>query len=258
MNKFEVGDVVEHNDREGRLVVKMVNGAEVVVQDEQSNLGVYTSDKLFKIPGDDYCYLRRLVIDTIQKVGSSIGTSNLCSARGGLAVTRLLYAADVRCGADMIAHARNKLVTAVTNALATKAFEEVLRKNAEPVVKEADEPVELVHTSLDTPPMPAKVVEEENQTAMLSNFELAKLVLQVANELATFNGFTPAVKLTKDMSKVDVCRNLKSWSNTRNIRVRQSFEMAIKLVDLTRQAESRDAVEEMLEMFEQSEDEDDL
>lgn len=270
--KLKAGDIVEHNDREGMLTVKMVQGDEVVVSSETMHLGVYNRDKLFLIPGQDYNYLRRIVVDTMAAVGEEIGRSNLSSDRGSLAVTRRLYAAGVRRSEeDLVNHVKDAIKLTISGCISSEAVQDMIRANRHRVRDvgnghplftpapgtEADvEPVTLQHTDITG--------HSETLVQQLTDDELAMMCCEVADMLANGMGFTAdmshrkATKREQDMTLLQ--RRITYWAEPRGyVRKSQVWEMAKKVVGHCRMAEVEDAVENVLEAIRQQEDaEDDL
>lgn len=260
MSEIKVGSTVEHKDREGRLVVKMIQGEKAAVVTETGDLDVYPVSYLYPIPGDDYNYLRRIVIDTIEEVGSSFGSGNVGSTRGALAVARKLYEKDVRRGTDMITHAQQQIRQCVIGAIESDAVTDMIRKNinTSPVFTPVNEvacdmPEALRHTSLEG--------HDETLEQQLTDDELALMCCDVADMLANGMGFTA------DMSYLDTSlfaglsdlqRRITYWTKARgNVRKSQVWSMAQKVVGHCRMAEVDDAIENVLEAIRQQEDCDD-
>lgn len=260
MGELKVGSIVEHIHCEGALTVKMVQGNEVVVCSETMHLGVYNRDKLFLIPGQDYNYLRRIVLDTMSDVAKEIGTSALSSERGRLAVARKLYEKDVRRGTDMIAHAQQQIHQCVIGAIDSDAVAAVMRQN----FKRREMPLAGVSMEKD----PAKMLthtdisgHSEVLVQQLTDDELALMCCDVADMLANGMGFTA------DMSYLDTSlfaglsdlqRRITYWTKARgNVRKSQVWSMAQKVVGHCRMAEVDDAIENVLEAIRQQEDCDD-
>lgn len=255
MSDLKVGDIVEHKDREGMLTVKMVQGKEVVVSSETMQLGVYTTDKLFRIPGQDYNYLRRIVLDTMAAVASDIGSSNLASERGRLAVARKLFAADVRRGTDMAQHLEQRVVSAITDAVKQDAIQAVLRQNpgprakGKPVACPDPEPVAITHCS-----------PEESGTLVpgVTDDELALMCCDVADALAGAMGYAASIPAQTKPNMSALQRRITAWSTTRgHARKDQVWNMAKSVVNICRQAEVDDAIENVLEAIRQQEDPED-
>lgn len=282
LTQLAVGSIVEHKDSEAALTVKMVNGDQVVVQSELGDLGVYKIDQLYVVPGDDYCRLRRIVVDTLNRVSGYTG--NLSSPRGALAVARELYSSDVRRGADVAESLRSKIIVSITSSINSPEVQSMIRQNAEymakgeplpitivnptkiplmkpegwePKVEEAsDTPDVLRHTSLEG--------HSETLVQQLTDDDLAMMCCEIADMLANGMGFTADMGRRKmsqresDMSLLQ--RRVTYWSEPRgNVRKSQVWEMAKKVVGHCRMAEVEDAVENVLEAIRQQEDaEDDL
>ena len=278
LTQLAVGSIVEHKDSEAALTVKMVNGDQVVVQSELGDLGVYKIDQLYVVPGDDYCRLRRTVVDTLNRVSGYTG--NLSSPRGALAVARELYAADVRRGEeDMVNHVKNAIQITLKGCMSSETVADMIRANKHRVAEaghplftpapgtEADvEPViemepkfpatELRHTDISG--------HSEILVQQLTDDDLAMMCCEIADMLANGMGFTADMGRRKmsqresDMSLLQ--RRVTYWSEPRgNVRKSQVWEMAKKVVGHCRMAEVEDAVENVLEAIRQQEDaEDDL
>jgi hypothetical protein len=278
--KLKAGDIVEHNDREGMLTVKMVQGDEVVVSSETMHLGVYNRDKLFLIPGQDYNYLRRIVVDTMNAVGNEIGRSNLSSDRGALAVTRRLYAAGVRRSEeDLVNHVRQAITLTISGCVSSEAVQDMIRANrhrvrdvgtghplftpapgteadVEPVIEpeQKDPATVLQHTDLTG--------HSETLVQQLNDDELALMCCDVADMLANAMGFTSGTSAhsKKPLNLSSLQHRITYWGEPRgNVRKTQVWEMAKKVVAHCRMAEVEDAVENVFEAIRQQEDpEDDL
>lgn len=282
LTQLSVGSIVEHKDSEAALTVKMVNGDQVVVQSEVGDLGVYKIDQLYVVPGDDYCRLRRVVVDTLSRVSGYTG--NLASPRGALAVARELYGADVRRGQDVVEYLQSQMSVAITGCLTSTQVQDIIRQNAEYMAKREPLPITVVNPtkiplmkpegwepaaveSSDEP----KVLQHTDITGhsetlvqQLTDDELAMMCCEIADMLANGMGFTAdmshrkATKREQDMTLLQ--RRVTYWAEPRgNVRKSQVWEMAKKVVGHCRMAEVEDAVENVLEAIRQQEDsEDDL
>lgn len=278
LTQLAVGSIVEHKDSEAALTVKMVNGDQVVVQSELGDLGVYKIDQLYVVPGDDYCRLRRIVVDTMERVSGYPG--GLSSLRGKLSVARALYAEEVRRGEeDMVNHVKNAIQITLKGCISSETVADMIRAN-KPRVAEAGHPLftPAPGTEADVEPViemepkfPFTVLQHTDITGhsetlvqQLTDDELAMMCCEIADMLANGMGFTAdmshrkATKREQDMTLLQ--RRVTYWAEPRgNVRKSQVWEMAKKVVGHCRMAEVEDAVENVLEAIRQQEDaEDDL
>lgn len=261
MSEIKVGSTVESMTSEGALTVKILGRNQVVAQDETGQLEIYPPDELYVVPGHDYCRLRRTVVDTMDKLSRDGGHKNINSTRFQLALSRALYAADVRRGDDdMVNHLQTKITMVVTDSVASGPVADMIRKNINttpvftPVNEVAcDMPEALRHTSLEG--------HDEMLVQQLTDDELALMCCDVADMLANGMGFTA------DMSYLDTSlfaglsdlqRRITYWTKARgNVRKSQVWSMAQKVVGHCRMAEVDDAIENVLEAVRQQEDCDD-
>lgn len=278
LTQLSVGSIVEHKDSEAALTVKMVNGDQVVVQSELGDLGVYKIDQLYVVPGDDYCRLRRTVVDTLNRVSGYTG--NLSSPRGALAVARELYALEVRRGEeDMVNHVKNAIQITLKGCISSETVADMIRAN-KPRVAEAGHPLftPAPGTEADVEPViemepkfPFTVLQHTDITGhsetlvqQLTDDELAMMCCEIADMLANGMGFTADMgrrKMSQRESDMTLLqRRVTYWAEPRgNVRKSQVWEMAKKVVGHCRMAEVEDAVENVLEAIRQQEDaEDDL
>lgn len=282
LTQLSVGSIVEHKDSEDALTVKMVNGDQVVVQSELGELGVYKIDQLYAVPGDDYCRLRRIVVDTMVRVSGYVG--GLTSPRGRLAVARALYAADVRRGEeDLVEHVKNSIQLTIKGCVSSETVQDMIRANKHHAVSHGDPLIMVDPTKIPLmkpegwEPTRVEASEEpkvlqhtditghsETLVQQLTDDELAMMCCEIADMLANGMGFTAdmshrkATKREQDMTLLQ--RRVTYWAEPRgNVRKSQVWEMAKKVVGHCRMAEVEDAVENVLEAIRQQEDaEDDL
>lgn len=126
-NELVPGTHVEHKFEQGLLIVKMVHGQKVaVIDDATGEMKMHPISELFVLPGQDYNVLRRQVMEAADAVVRCYGDS-LRKDSVLLALTRQLYAKDVRCGTDMIAHAQKKLRAAVVEGITEGAVKDMLQ-----------------------------------------------------------------------------------------------------------------------------------
>lgn len=278
MSEMKVGSIVESMTSEGALTVKILGKNQVVAQDETGKLEVYAPDELFVVPGDDYCRLRRTVIDTMDKVTKDLGRNNMNGTRYQLALSRALYAAEVRRGEDdLVERVKNEIQLTIKGCVSSEAVQDMIRANrhrvrdvgnghplftpapgteadVEPVIEDVnDAPITLQHTDITG--------HSETLVQQLNDDDLAMMCCEIADMLANGMGFTADMGSRKmsqresDMSLLQ--RRVTYWSEPRgNVRKTQVWEMAKKVVGHCRMAEIEDAIENVLEAIRQQEEPD--
>lgn len=277
MSEMKVGSIVESMTSEGALTVKILGKNQVVAQDETGKLEVYAPDELFVVPGDDYCRLRRTVIDTMDKVTKDLGRNNMNSTRYQLALSRALYAAEVRRGEDdLVERVKNEIQLTIKGCVSSETVRDMIRHNRHRV-REAGHPLftPAPGTEADVEPViemepkfPGTVLQHTDLTGhnetlvqQLNDDDLALMCCEIADMLANGMGFTSDMGHRKtsvresDMSLLQ--RRVTYWSEPRgNVRKTQVWEMAKKVVGHCRMAEIEDAIENVLEAIRQQEDPD--
>ena len=268
MNEMKVGSTVESMTSESALTVKILGNNQVVVQTETGKLDVLPPDELYLVPGDDYCRLRRIVIDTMDKLTKEIGRNNVNSTRFQLALSRALYAADVRRGEeDMVNQIQTKITMVVSDSVSSGDIADIIRMNmhrkslptapiftpARPDIEEvSDAPTVLHHTDISG--------HSETLVQQLNDDELALMCCDVADMLANSMGFTADMMhlaSSRYSALSQLQRRVTYWSEPRgNVRKTQVWEMAKKVVGHCRMAEVEDAIENVHEAIRQMEDPD--
>lgn len=257
--EIKVGSVVERKNREGILVVKLIHGADAAVVDGCGKMEMCALEDLYLIPGQDYNYLRRRVIDTMDRLVQEMGRNNMHSDRFQLAVTRALYDSGVRCGDDLVAYAQDRIRTCVVDSISEGAVADMLRRDNERM-SAVTGPVEIVQQEAQTL---EQYTPEGAQTLapLLSDDELANMCCDVADMLANGMGFTADkahLESARYSGMTDLQRRVTYWSEPRgNVRKVQVWMMATKVVGHCRMAEIADAIENVLESIRQQEDPDD-
>lgn len=259
MSQIIEGSIVEHATREGRLVVKMVCGKKAAVVDELGELSTENLEDLYLIPGQDYNVLRRVVVDSMDKLTREIGRGNINSARYQLALSRALYDADVRCGEDNITLLQNKISVCITDTLSEEAVKNILSSTlssdisivARPAMKPGSEIPTLEHTDITG--------HSETLVQALTDDELAEMCCDIADMLSTFGGFAASTTARKAnynaMSELQ--RRLTVWdSPSSNLRKNQTWTLAKQVVAHCRKAEVQDAIDGVLEAIASKDDED--
>jgi hypothetical protein len=270
MSEMKVGSIVESMTSEGALTVKILGKNQVVAQDETGKLEVYPPDELYVVPGDDYCRLRRTVIDTMDKVTKDLGRNNMNSTRYQLALSRALYADGVRRGEeDLVNHIQQGIKIVIQDSIAHGDIAAAIKRNMqtqpvftpagdmpdgpcmveeEPVpVKPGEDPMVLQHTDLTG--------HSETLVQQLTDDELVKMCVDVATMLAGFTGFM-MLSPQDHVGLSELQKTVITYENARNLRMKQVWEMAKKVVGHCRMAEVGDAVENMLEAIRQQEEPD--
>lgn len=255
MNEITVGSTVERTDFEGRLIVKMLQGKRAAVVTETGDLEVYPLDQLFLIPGQDYNYLRRIVCDSVDEVYRMVGGGNMQSQRAKLALSRLLYDADVRRGTDMIEHAQKQIHQVIIGALTPQAVEILTAQIEQHAL------TELSPVIMTADPAPLTHYTPEGSTTLvpgLNDDELALMCCDVADMIASSMGFAASAPKDVDAKLSELQRRISIWAAPRgNVRKNQTWELAKKVVGHCRQAEVDDAIENVLEAIRQQEDPED-
>lgn len=279
MSEMKVGSIVESMTSEGALTVKILGKNQVVAQDETGKLEVYAPDELFVVPGDDYCRLRRTVIDTMDKVTKDLGRNNMNGTRYQLALSRALYAAEVRRGEDdLVERVKNEIQLTIKGCVSSEAVQDMIRANRHRVRDVGNgHPLftPIAGTEADFPPIaemepkfPDTVLQHTDLTGhsetlvqQLNDDDLAMMCCEIADMLANGMGFTADMGSRKmsqresDMSLLQ--RRVTYWSEPRgNVRKTQVWEMAKKVVGHCRMAEIEDAIENVLEAIRQQEEPD--
>lgn len=253
MSQIIEGSIVEHATREGRLVVKMVCGKKAAVVDELGELSTENLEDLYLIPGQDYNVLRRVVVDTMDKLTQEIGRGNINSARYQLALSRALYDADVRCGEDNITLLQNKISVCITDTLSEEAVKNILSSTREHYflkLRPGSETPTLAHTDITG--------HSETLVQALTDDELAEMCCDIADMLSTFAGYATAVGTKKTKIPMsDLERRLSIWAApTSNLRKNQTWTLAKQVVAHCRKAEVEDAIDGVLEAIASKNDED--
>lgn len=243
-HNFKEKDVVEFEASSSRMVVVMVNGNQLVVKKDDGTVTVVDGDSVVAYPGDDYGRLRFQVIRAMEEARRR--SSDYSSI--AVLTARELYAKGVR-DTDFVAQ---NIVQIVTGGIAGDIADQVkqaLQENAPAVRIEKAEPVAVEHF---TP---------EDTVALqpgLSNTDLVRLVVRFANELAAFNGYTTGSAGREDCSLKELYEEVRDWLKSRNSRRQAVWQKAVRMVDIARQSEAEDAINELVSSFEDGEEEDDL
>lgn len=241
-HNFKERDVVEFETSSSRMVVAMVNGNQLVVKKDDGTVTVVDADSVIAYPGDDYARLRFLVIRAMEEARRRSSDYSGIS----VLVARDLYAKGVR-DTDFVAQNIVKIVNGGLSGGIAEQIEAVLRENQAPVSVVAAEPQTVEHF---TP---------ESQATLqpgLSNTDLVRLVVRFANELAAFNGYTTGSAGREDCSRKELYEEVRDWLRSRNSRRQAVWQKAVRMVDIARQSEAEDAINELIASFEDDEEED--
>lgn len=239
-HNFKERDVVEFETSSSRMVVVMVNGNQLVVQKDDGTVTVVDAGNVIAYPGDDYARLRFLVIRAMEEARRRSSDYSGIS----VLVARELYAKGVR-DTDFVAQNIVQIVSGALTTVVVKNIEAVLRENQAPVRVVAAEPQTVEHF---TP---------EGQEALqpgLSNTDLVRLVVRFANELAAFNGYTTGSAGREDCSPKELYEEVRDWLKSRNTRRQAVWQKAVRMVDIARQSEAEDAINELVASFEDAEE----
>lgn len=241
-HNFKERDVVEFETSSSRMVVAMVNGNQLVVKKDDGTVTVVDADSVIAYPGDDYARLRFLVIrameDARRRSSDYSGISVL--------VARDLYAKGVR-DTDFFAQNIVQIVSGAMTTVAVEQIKDALRENRAPVSVVASEPQTVEHFTPEG---------QETLQPGLSNTDLVRLVVRFANELAAFNGYTTGSAGREDCSLKELYEEVRDWLKSRNSRRQAVWQKAVRMVDIARQSEAEDAINELIASFEDAEEDD--
>lgn len=241
-HNFKEHDVVEIETSSSRMVVAMVNGNQQVVKKDDGTVTVVDAASVIAYPGDDYARLRFLVIRAMEEARRRSSDYSGIS----VLVARDLYAKGVR-DTDFISQGIVHIVSGALTAVVVEQIEAVLRENPAPVRVAKAKPQTVEHF---TP---------EGQEALqpgLSNTDLVRLVVRFANELAAFNGYTTGSAGREDCSLKELYEEVRDWLKSRNSRRQAVWQKAVRMVDIARQSEAEDAINELIASFEDDEEDD--
>lgn len=241
-HNFKEKDVVEFEASSSRMVVVMVNGNQLVVKKDDGTVTVVDGDSVVAYPGDDYARLRYLTIRAMEKARRRSSDYSSIS----VLVARDLYAKGVR-DTDFVAQNIVKIVNGGLSGGIAEQIEAVLRENQAPVSVVAAEPQTVEHFTPEG---------QETLQPGLSNTDLVRLVVRFANELAAFNGYTTGSAGREDCSMKELYEEVRDWLKSRNARRQAVWQKAVRMVDIARQSEAEDAINELIASFEDDEEED--
>lgn len=241
-HNFKERDVVEFETSSSRMVVAMVNGNQLVVKKDDGTVTVVDADSVIAYPGDDYARLRFLVIRAMEEARRRSSDYSGIS----VLVARDLYAKGVR-DTDFVAQNIVQIVNGGLSGGIAEQIEAVLRENQAPVNVVAAEPQTVEHFTPEG---------QETLQPVLSNTDLVRLVVRFANELAAFNGYTTGSAGREDCSMKELYEEVRDWLKSRNSRRQAVWQKAVRMVDIARQSEAEDAINELIESFEYDEEDD--
>lgn len=241
-HNFKEHDVVEFETGITTMTVMMVNGNQLVVKKDNGELTVVNGDSVVAYPGDDYARLRDVVIRSMANARAKKSDFDGIT----VLVARDLYAKGVR-DTDFVSQNMVNIVSGALTTVAVEKIKDVLRENQAPVRVAKAEPQTVEHF---TP---------EGQGTLqpgLSNTDLVRLVVRFANELAAFNGYTTGSAGREDCSLKELYEEVRDWLKSRNSRRQAVWQKAVRMVDIARQSEAEDAINELIESFEDAEEDD--
>ncbi|WPK30423.1 hypothetical protein SLP22_0055 [Salmonella phage BAU.Micro_SLP-22] len=241
-HNFKERDVVEFETSSSRMVVAMVNGNQLVVKKDDGTVTVVDANSVIAYPGDDYARLRFLVIRAMEEARRRSSDYSGIS----VLVARDLYAKGVR-DTDFVAQNIVRIVSGALTTVAAEQIKDALRENLAPVSVVAAEPQTVEHFTPEG---------QETLQPGLSNTDLVRLVVRFANELAAFNGYTTGSAGREDCSLKELYEEVRDWLKSRNSRRQAVWQKAVRMVDIARQSEAEDAINELVASFEDDEEED--
>lgn len=241
-HNFKEHDVVEFETSSSRMVVAMVNGNQLVVKKDDGTVTVVDANSVIAYPGDDYARLRHLVIRAMEEARRRSSDYSGIS----VLVARDLYAKGVR-DTDFVAQNIVQIVSGALTTVAAEQIKDVLRENHAQVSLVVAEPQTIEHFTPES---------QETLQPGLSNTDLVRLVVRFANELAAFNGYTTGSAGREDCSMKELYEEVRDWLKSRNSRRQAVWQKAVRMVDIARQSEAEDAINELVASFEDDEEED--
>lgn len=241
-HNFKEKDVVEFEASSSRMVVVMVNGNQLVVKKDDGTVTVVDAGNVIAYPGDDYARLRFLVIRAMEEARRRSSDYSGIS----VLVARDLYAKGVR-DTDFVAQNIVQIVNGGLSGGIAEQIEAVLRENQAPVRVAKAKPQTVEHFTPES---------QETLQPGLSNTDLVRLVVRFANELAAFNGYTTGSAGREDCSLKELYEEVRDWLKSRNSRRQAVWQKAVRMVDIARQSEAEDAINELIASFEDDEEED--
>jgi hypothetical protein len=220
--RFKEGDIVEHYDCYGKLVVKTCTINQVVVEEEEDGekkLRVLNVNHVVPWKGEAYDDLHAAMIVAYDSARMSSSSDNGRILR----MTRALFSAGWRDTKGL----QEAINAAIANALVSGAVKGAIVKLLE-----------------ENSPSPVK--EEETPTAPplvpISDVQLASCVVLVAEMMSSSNGWVAYENSTPR----NLTQKVVFWETATNRRAQNIWTMAKQAVDICRGSECADAIEEVM------------